>query len=302
MKKIIGVLLSLIILSSFQIFGRHQHTLCSEVQVIHHEQPSFEKPVSQLATENQFHSPQFHDWCHALHEEWHLHRKLWEYCYVLQVLHNNQMLSPGKAALGFGVGKEPLPALLAQHGVSVVASDQDFQSACDQGWASSKQYAVEKESLNSRQICDPQLFHSLVELTTVDMNHIPESLHNKFDVVWSCCSLEHLGSIEAGLTFIKNSVKCLKPGGIAVHTTEFNLSSNLHTITQGGTVLFRQLDILKVACELSAQGYEVIPLNFHPGQGALDTYIDLPPYQSEPHLKLLIGNYTCTSIGLIIRK
>ena len=50
--------------------------------------------------------------------------------------------------------------------------------------------------------------------------------------LWSSCSLEHLGSISHGIEFILNSLKCLKQHGVAVHTTEFNLSSNEETLNE----------------------------------------------------------------------
>ena len=34
----------------------------------------------------------------------------------------------------------------------------------------------------------------------------------------------------------------------------------------------------------------------------LDKYVDIPPYTQDKHLKLKLGEYTTTSIGLIIKK
>jgi hypothetical protein len=66
-------------------------------------------------------------------------------------------------------------------------------------------------------------------------------------------------------------------------------------------VFFRKRDIEALASRLIAAGHEVAPLNFHPGEAEIDTYIDLPPY-ALPHLKLLAADYVTTSIGLIVRK
>jgi hypothetical protein len=41
------------------------------------------------------------------------HRKLWEWCYIAQVLWERGLLQPGRPGLGFGVGHEPLAALFA---------------------------------------------------------------------------------------------------------------------------------------------------------------------------------------------
>src|SRR6516225_3315679 len=94
---------------------------------------------------------------------------------------------------------------------------------------------------------------------------------------------------------------CLKPGGLAVHTTEFNVSSNDRTIDNGPLVIFRRRDIEKAAARLRAKGHS-IDLDFDSGTTPADLYVDLPPYKKEPHLKLKIGEFVSTSIGLVIRK
>lgn len=262
-------------------------------------EPDFENPVSQLATESQFYSPSFNRWTSELKDERVMNRKLWEFCYIAQVLNNAEMLQKGKKGLGFGVGLEPLPALFAKYGCFVSASDQDYASAINQGW---RQQAIEKNKLNEKNICDQKKFEELVELRVVDMNNIHPGLFGEYDFVWSTCSLEHLGSLEAGLEFVKNSVKCLKPGGIAVHTTEFNLSSKNKTIRTGPIVIYRQKDWLQLALDLTLMGYEVSEINLHPGSSPLDQIVDLPPYKSEPHIRLMIYDYVSTSAGIIIRK
>lgn len=266
------------------------------------EEPIFEVPVSQLATQNQFLSSDFSFWSSEIKEPVRFHRKLWEMCYVPQVLKLHGFMKPGDKGLGFAVGAEPLPALFAKYGCSILATDQDLQSAINSGWAQSGQYAKSKAMLNSRGICNSEQFDRLVDLRCMDMNNIDKDLFGQFDFVWSCCSFEHLGSIKAGLDFVKNSMHCLKPGGIAIHTTEYNLSSLTNTLTKGGTVIFRRGDMIDLALDLIEMGYEVYEINFNRGSGELDAYIDCPPYKSDPHIKLQIASFHATSIGLIIRK
>jgi hypothetical protein len=110
-----------------------------------------------------------------------------------------------------------------------------------------------------------------------------------------------LGSIRLGQEFIYNSIDCLKLGGVAIHTTEYNISSRTDTVDNHGTVIFRRCDIEEVIETLSAQGHE-INMDWDEGDGPADQYIDVPPYQHDPHLKLWVGEFTTTSIGLIIRK
>ena len=45
------------------------------------------------------------------------------------------------------------------------------------------------------------------------------------------------------MDFVINSMRVLKPGGVAVHTTEFNLSSNDDTIEARDLCVYRRRDI-----------------------------------------------------------
>jgi hypothetical protein len=134
------------------------------------------------------------------------------------------------------------------------------------------------------------------------MNEIPEALFEQYDFVWSACALKYLGSLEHGIKFIKNSLKCLKSGGVAVHTTEFNLSSRESTLETLGCSIYRERDILQLIDELEFYGYNVKLLNLNSGDSSVDSHIDTPPYGLSPHLKLELSNYIVTSIGLIITK
>jgi hypothetical protein len=156
-------------------------------------------------------------------------------------------------------------------------------------------------ALNDGGLCDPERFAKLVRWRDVDMRNIPSDLRDA-DFCWSCCALEHLGSIEAGLRFIEHSVDCLRPGGVAVHTLEFNLDSNSATISEGGTVLFRRRDIEELVKRLEASGHRVEPVDWDQGDALLDNYTDVPPYHPDCHLRLKIAGYRCTSLGLIIMR
>jgi hypothetical protein len=230
------------------------------------------------------------------------HRKIWEHVYIAQVLYERNYLSSNKRGLGFAVGLEPLPALFAKFGCQIVATDLNVDNASD--WLQSNQHSNNNLfALNHSSICPPELFTECVSFCNVDMNAIPDDLTD-FDFCWSSCAFEHLGSIEKGLTFVLNAMKTLKPGGIAIHTTEYNLSSNRQTIDNNpGSVIFRKQDILKLVQELTKRGHSVLPLDLSTGDGPVDKFVDLPPYyRKKMHLKLWLEGYVSTSIGLAIRK
>lgn len=256
---------------------------------------------SKLCKQEDFETDWFNNACLKLHETFKYHRKLWEFCYIYQALLENGVLQPNKRGLGFGVGKEPLASLFASHGCQITATDLHSEQAAQLGWIASNQHSNQLSDLNERGICDPKLFKKLVSFEFLNMNHIPGNLTNAYDFTWSSCSFEHCGSIELGKQFIVNQMECLKPGGIAVHTTEFNLSSNEETIETGTLVLFRKKDIEWMVHTLKAAGHQ-IEMDYSIGTGPIESYIDVPPYTNDYHLRLSILQFTSTSVGLIIRK
>jgi len=240
-------------------------------------------------------------WCQQLKETTRFHRKQWEYVFICQVLYERGYFQEGKSAIGFGVGKEPLTSLFASYGVNVLATDLEIEKAKSLGWVSTNQHSNSLSELNERKICPPQIFEEKVQFKNIDMNQIPSDI-GKFDFCWSSCAFEHLGSISNGLDFVYNCVKLLKPGGIAVHTTEFNVNSNEKTLdNHPGFVIFRRRDIEDLVLKLTNDGFIAQTIDYTAGNDKLERYIDLYPYSSEPHLRLqLADEFVSTSIGIII--
>ncbi len=263
-------------------------------------EPRLARPVSQVCTESQFYEPAYRYWCGQFREAPRTHRKQWEFCYILQVLSVRGKLSPEFRGLGFGVGEEPLAAVFAARGVEVTATDLAVEQAAEVGWAQSGQHAKMLGDLNRRGICPADQFATRVRFETADMKAISAAFQN-YDFTWSACALEHLGSLADGQDFILESLRTLRPGGVAVHTTEFNVDNDGDTLDRGGTVLFRRRDIKAILEKAIALGYRC-SANWNLGAGRLDTYVDLPPYSQDEHLKLSIEPYVTTSIGLVFEK
>ena len=206
------------------------------------------------------------------------HRKLWEDCFVLQVLWEAGMLAPGRRALGFAVGREALPAILAAHGVEVLATDLDGSDERARDWIETGQHGSATEGLYRPGLLDRATFDALVGFRPADMSRLPaDLLQGGFDLVWSVCALEHLGSLDRGLAFVEAAMRCLKPGGIAVHTTEFNLDGEGGTLRRGSTVLYQRRHLDALAGRLAAAGHRMLPLDDGHGEGMLDRFVDLPP-------------------------
>lgn len=240
--------------------------------------------------------------CRVLGHRLQFHRKLWEWVFIFHHLEQAGMLSEGKRGLGFGVGKERLPAVFASRGASVIATDAPAEIGASSGWTDTGQHSDNLAELRFPELVSDELFDARVSHRFVDMNEISDDLID-FDFAWSACAFEHLGSLEAGMQFVINSVeKTLKPGGMAVHTSEFNLSSNDATIADGHTVLYRRRDMEELMARLRERGHEVAPFVVAPDSHFLDFYVDLPPYADEPSLKIKFGEFVTTSVGLVITK
>lgn len=248
-----------------------------------------------------FDTPWLPYWADRLGERLRYHRKLWEFAFVAQALHERRQLRAGARGLGFGVGREPLAAYFASRGCRITGTDLAPEQAADAGWTATDQHAEGKAALTRPDVCDPEVFEAAVDFRVVDMNAIPDDLTG-YDFCWSACALEHLGSLEAGMAFIERSIDTLKPGGFAIHTTELNLTSDVNTLEMGGTVLYRRRDLTALAERLTAAGHIVAPLDFDAGSGPVDSFVDIPPYLPEPHLRLALAGFATTSFGLIIQK
>jgi len=269
------------------------------------------KPCTQADMEH----PAFRWWIKSLRLARIYHRKLWEYGFVLQALHEAGMLQEGKRGLGFAVGEEPLPAYFAARGIRVTATDAPVDVIEGKGWTDTGQHADSLDKLSKPDLCPQDAFQRHVSYEPVDMRAIPAHLDGQFDFCWSICSLEHLGSLANGADFVIDSLKTLRTGGVAIHTTEFNYLSDTDTVDNWMTVLYRRKDFEALAERARALGYIVSDLNFDTGDKPLDYFIDLPPYrwdknkpdlafisQERAHLRLSIDGFACTCYGLIIRK
>lgn len=234
------------------------------------------------------------------------HRKLWELAYLMQALHQAGCLLREKSGLGFGCGREVIPSYLASRGVRVLATDMPSPRATP--WKDTGQYATTLADLHFVDLCSARQFYSYVASRDVDMTDLPEDL-GQFDFCWSICAIEHLGTIEKAIEFVENALEYLKPGGVAVHTTEFAFLSRERPIEESSTVLFTRSDFELLQRRLTLAGHSLAPLDFDIGQGPMDLFIDGPPYwhgqshlPENIHLKATYEGVPTTCFGLIIKK
>ena len=233
-----------------------------------------------------FFHPEFRRLCEAMGSPLAFHRKVWEWVFILYNALRTEAVGPSMRALGFAVGSEPLPAAFAQLGALVTATDAPSEIGVAQGWQKGGSHAANVDSLFRPGVVDRDTFDRNVTFAECDMMCIPPDLTG-YDFCWSSCSFEHLGTLAAGLDFVVASVeRTLKPGGVACHTTEFNLSSDEDTVETGPTVLYRRRDMLEVIDRLERRGHCVAPFAIAPDAHVLDSFVDTPPYDASPQLKL----------------
>ena len=258
-------------------------------------------PRTTICQQADFGTDWYADWALRLGGLPPLHRGHWEHVMIARTLSTAGVLHRGARGLGFGVGREPLPAYFAAQGCSVVATDLAETDERSETWAAGGQLAARVEDLVRPGVCDAETIRAAVELRRVDMTAIPDDLTG-FDFCWSACALEHLGTIDAGTRFVERAMTCLRPGGVAVHTTEFNVSSDNETVESGHTVVLRRRDVERLAERLEAAGHVVAPRVIEQGTGILDRMVDVPPYVGYPAVRIEIGGHVSTSLILVVTR
>jgi SAM-dependent methyltransferase len=263
---------------------------------------AFASFTSQAVDSAHFDEPSFREWFALVSDGgMEYHRKPWEYAFILERARQGGVLEPGRSAIGFGVGREPIPAVLASRGLDVLATDQADQNA--EHWKQLGEHAVDLQSLSRPAVVDDDTLARQVTFRAMDMNDDVGDL-GSFDLVWSSCAIEHLGSPAAGLGFVLRTADLLKPGGVAVHTTEFELSPKEETADYGHCAVYRGEDLERLARQLVDRGFE-IDLNLYVSMATpRDRFVAVVPYPpTDPsHLKLQIFDSVSTSYGLAIKR
>jgi len=232
-----------------------------------------------------------------------LQRKAWEWAAIAQAAFERGLLREGSRGLGFGVGKEPLAALFASCGVHIDAIDLAPTDAAAAEWLQTGQHADSLATLYYPALIDQATFERNVHFSFGDMRSIGHLPRRSYDFVWSSCAFEHLGNLSLGAQFVIDSAQLIKEGGFGIHTTEYNLSSNIETVDAGPVVFYRRRDLEQIEGLLRRSGHGLEPLDLFPGNAREDIAYDYPPYfthEDRHHVKLLMLDYVISSLLLIV--
>lgn len=281
-----------------------QTALLNRVDVTGYNQlgpPTLTNIQSQACSAGQVLEKAYLSWAAKIGEAPRFHRKQWEYVAILEAARQAGLLEPGRSALGFGVGTEPVPAVLASLGLSVLATDQSQDQAGR--WTERSEHAADVDDVAKPWICPPAVFSDLVSFRSVDMNALPNDL-GLHDLIWSACVIEHLGSPAAGLEFVVRSLDLLASGGLAVHTTELDLTPGDAPVDYGHCAVYRLQDFRELRDSIVAAGFEMSLNPYIAFEHPADRFI-APPLSlgtEEFHLKLALYDSITTSFALVIRR
>jgi hypothetical protein len=216
--------------------------------------PTLASPVSQLATTSQLREPAANDWMVRLRPKGEEGIEHWRKVYTLQVLRRYGMLEQGAVGLGF----EPSPsgvaaALAAMHTRVCIA----FPARPGHPVSAEKLL----EDLRGRAPCDDAAFAQNVSARIASWRTIPDDLVN-FDFLWSARANERLYSVAAAAKFVEDTMGCLRPGGLAIHTMSYDLAPGGRSTPSTDRVLLQQNDVERLSLVLVSRGHEVAQFKY----------------------------------------
>lgn len=144
------------------------------------------------------------------------HRKIWEFNQALYGLRSLRRLAPDATALGIGCGHEELMYFLANRIGKVVATD--LYEGAYLGGESAADVLAHPAKYAPFHFREDRLEVRQMNALTLQFDA------GSFDFAFCLSSLEHFGSEADKLTALREMHRVLKPGGVAVLTTEVVLN------------------------------------------------------------------------------
>lgn len=216
------------------------------------------------------------------------HRKIWEFNQALYGLRRLRRLAPAATALGIGCGHEELMYFLANRIARVVATDlYEGGFLGGEGEADVLQHPAKYAPFRFRED----------HLEVRQMNALALQFEaGSLDFVFCLSSLEHFGSEADKLTALREMQRVLKPGGVAVLTTEVVLNR-----LGRGSQYFQRETLTRLVGEA---GLTIdAPVDFGVEQEYAARPLALPMDAfAVPHVVLRNFNTIYTSIALFLMK
>ena len=240
-----------------------------------------------------------------LSSEGFIHRKDWEWALGIIAMRRFGKLNEKSTAIGIGAGTEPVPFYLANKVKHVYATDLYGQN---EGW---KRAAPSEFPENPKKYAPFPYKEDALTVLRMDGTKL-EFPSESFDIAFSFSSIEHFdggGKNHSGaLRSLKEMERVLKPGGLAVITTEYIINDKEHPEFFNRRTIYS--DLLDKLERLKL----VEPLDLRITTKTLDTVIDFftidlncdkmdSDYKkTHPVILIRARNILFTSIMLVFRK
>ena len=122
----------------------------------------------------------------------------------------------------------------------------------------------------------------------------------RFDFLWSISA-----TMNGSETSVRRSVldlieRQLKRGGVAVFTGDFNISSYEPMSSTQTSRACSRADVEQLVQFLEERGHSAAHLPFELGLTTLDMLVDMPPFASGAHLKIMQNGSVVTCCGLVV--
>jgi SAM-dependent methyltransferase len=240
-----------------------------------------------------------------LSSEGFIHRKDWEWALGIIAMRRFGKLNEKSTAIGVGAGTEPVPFYLANMVKHVYATDLYGQN---DGW---KRAAPSDFPENPKKYAPFPYKEDALTVMRMDGTNL-EFPSESFDIAFSFSSIEHFGgggrNHSGALRSLREIERVLKPGGLAVITTEYIINDKEHP------EFFNKRTIYSDLIDKLERLKLVEPLDLKITTKTLDTVIDFFTIDSNwdkldndykkthPVILIRARNILFTSIMLVFRK
>ena len=236
-----------------------------------------------------------------------IHRKDWEWALGIIAMRRFGKLNEKSTAIGVGSGTEPVPFYLANKVKHVYATDLYGQN---DGW---KRAAPSDFPENPKKYAPFPYKEDALTVLRMDGTKL-EFPSESFDIAFSFSSIEHFGGGDrknhsGALRSLKEIERVLKPGGLAVITTEYIINDKEHP------EFFNRRTIYSDLIDKLERLKLVEPLDLRITTKTLDTVIDYSSAvywdnsssddefkKNHPLVLVRVGNILVTSLLLTLQK
>jgi SAM-dependent methyltransferase len=231
-----------------------------------------------------------------------IHRKDWEWALGIIAMHRFGKLNKNMIAIGVGVGREEVLFYLANYLCHVHATD--LYDGRD--W---KNFAPSDFPGNPKKYAPFSYREDALTVLRMDGTKL-EFPSDIFDIAFSFSSIEHFGGVNhsGSLKSLREMERVLKPGGIAVITTEYIINDKEHP------EFFNRRTIYSDLVDRLEKLRLVEPLDLRITINTLDTVLDYPSAvywdtsnddefkKKHPLILIRVKDTLVTSIMLVFQK